>query len=234
MIVILTLLLAVGTIDTMAKGSSRSSSRSSSFKSSSTKSSPAKTTTTKTVQKKASPTKQKATNQSTFKKKTDTNQKKAVKPKAVSKNKIDRKVSKAQRTKNTTAAKKYGNKNVASKAYKEKMVSSNNYKTSTPPKIRPAHIPQTVVIGGSSLSVGYYPIGGYYGYGYMDPITRMYVACAAAHMIADANAMQSAGYGHWNDDGTPVRYGNSFMGLFIFLGICGVVAIVVIVIKVFS
>src|SRR4030042_3310284 len=225
---VLFILLTVGSIDLIARGSSGSSFRSSgsSFKSSgsSFKSSPAKTT--KTVQpQKATP--QKASSASTIKKPSNQN-----KPKAVSANKMDRKQTKAVKQKDQTAAKKYGDKKTATVEDQKKMAASNSYKSPTPPSVRPAYVPQTVIIGGGApLSVGYYPIGGVYGYGYMDPVTSMYVALAGNQMIADNAAMRTAGYGNWNADGTPVRYSNPMAIISWLIGTMFVLAIIGIIIK---
>ena len=192
MFVFFAVLLMVGSADIIAKRGG------SSFRRSTSKSFSKKTTTKKTV----APKKTRTDNKSTIKKKASTK-----KPKAVSKNKMDKKQTKAMRSKNTAAAKKYGNKKTAAKAYKTDMVKKNNYSSSTAPKTRPANIPQTVVIAGNpGIAVGYHSFGGYYGYGYMDPVTQVYMALATQHMLVNDMAMQRGGYGHWNANGAPVVY----------------------------
>lgn len=215
--VMLATLLIAGSADIFAK-------RSSGFRSAPRKTSSFKPKTVPKPKPTVAPKKTRTEKKSTLKKKTDTK-----KQKAVSKNKMDRKQSKAMKTKNKAAAKKYGNKKNASKAYRNDMVKKNNYTSSTPPATRPTHVPQTVVITGHpAVSVGYYPFGGHYGYGYMDPITGTYMALTAHQMLMDDMAMQRAGYGHWSADGTPVVYRNTgavFLWLIIILVVIVLIAV---------
>lgn len=216
MFVFFAVLLIVGSAEILAKPR-----RSTSF-------SPKRTTNTR---KTVAPKKTRTDNKSIIKKKTSTK-----KPKAVSKSKMDKKQTKAMRSKNTAAAKKYGNKKTAAKAYKSDMVKQNNYSSSTAPKTRPANIPQTVVIAGTpGIAVGYRSFGGYYGYGYMDPVTQVYMALATQHMLVNDMAMQRAGYGHWNANGTPIVYRNTgAVVLWALIIIIGLGAIICICMKVFG
>ena len=217
------LLMVGGGEDLFAKGS-RSSSRSSSK--SSFKSTP-KPKTVQAPKKTIAPKKTRTDQKSTLKKSPT-----STKPKAVSANKMDRKQTKAMKSKNTAAAKKYGNKANAAKAYKtDEAKKHSSYTSPNPPSTRPASIPQTVVVAGyPSCSVGYYPFGGgLYGYGYMDPLTRMYIAVSASQMIANDMALESAGYGHYGPTGAPVVYrsSNGVYILFSIIGICVIIAIIV-------
>ncbi len=207
------------------KSSSRSSSRSSSIKTSTTKSSTIKATkpapapqskpVVKPVTTSAPSVKtvenQRTTTPSTIKTNVTTPQ---TKPKAVSKSRIDQKQNKMLASKNKNAYKKYKTKADAEKAYKETLASKNKYDSPTPPAERPPSIPQTVVINNSPAPVTYcsFPGGGY-GYGYMDPVTRAYVAVATAHMIADEYEMANMGYGQWSHSGQPIRTGVSLWWL---------------------
>jgi len=157
-----------------------------------------------------------------------------VKPKAVSKNKMDKKQTKAMKSKNKSASKKYGNKANAAKAYKQDMAKkSSSYKSATPPAVRPAYVPRTVIVGGSSLGVSYYPLGGgFYGYGYMDPVTRAYIAVNSSQMIANDMALRDAGYGDYNSNGTVVVYrNNGLVALWSFLSFCFIVCVIIVIIK---
>jgi hypothetical protein len=138
---------------------------------------------------------------STFKK-----QETVVKPKSVATNKIDKKKSKAMASRNKEASKKYGTKANAEKAYREKLLSSNKYNSSTPPSKRPDHIPQSITINNNSVNTSYgmFPGGGY-GYGYYDPISNMFTTLAIHQMIVNDARMMEAGYGHWGNNGRPIR-----------------------------
>lgn len=132
---------------------------------------------------------------------------KAKSVKAVSKNKLDRKQQKMQAPKDNAAAKKYGNKKTASKAYKEKLASSNKYDSPTAPSKRPESIPQNVTINNTSINTSYGMFGGGgYGYGYMDPMTHLFIAVAANQMMVDSHRMRMAGYGNWGAGGQPIVY----------------------------
>lgn len=72
--------------------------------------------------------------------------------------------------------------------------------------------------------------GGYYGYGYMDPVTHTMVALAAHQMMVDDMRMMQAGYGQWDSTGRPVvhRYSAGteviVIGIIVLLIIVGVIA----------
>lgn len=205
-VLFITFLMVGGGEDILAKGSRGGKS---SFRSSGSKSSGSIFKTAKSKPKPAvAPKKTRTDQKSTIKKSTNTQ-----KPKAASQNKMDRRQTKVMKSKNKVAAKKYGNKANATKTYKTDMAKKHtSYKSATPPSTRPASIPQTVVINnGPSMAIGYHPFGGgYYGYGYMDPVTNMYVRLAAAQMIANDMALQSAGYGHYGANGAPIVYRNNW------------------------
>jgi hypothetical protein len=224
-VVLFAVLLMVGGGEDIFAKSRGGGSRKSSFKLSKPKPRPKPAPTKKIVKPKKTRTDKKSTI-----KKTST----STKPKAVSSNKMDRKQTKAMKTKNTAAGKKYGNKANASKAYKGDMAKKHtSYRSSTPPATRPASVPRTVVVvaGQPGYAVGYHPFGGgFYGYGYMDPVTNMYVRLAAAQMIANDMALQNAGYGHYGANGAPVVYRSN--GLIIFLSIFGFICLIVIVVAV--
>lgn len=222
-VVFLAVLMFVGSADILAKrgGSSRSSTRSSTKSTKSVfkpKPKPAK--------KVVAPKKTRTDNKSTIKKVAPSTKQK---PKAVSKNKMDRKQTKAMKSKNAAAGKKYGNKANAAKAYKADMAKKHTqYRSSTPPKTRPASVPQSVNVGGASRNVTYVSLGGgMYGYGYMDPVTSMYVALAANQMVANDMALRNAGYGHYNANGTVVVYRNT--GAIILWSVIGMFVLIVII-----
>ena len=198
--------------ETFSKGSrSSSSSRSTPSKSSSWSSKKS------TPSKKATPSKtwgsKKSKNASTLKKSTST------KPKAIApKTKAEKKL-----------AKKFaGTDKAAATAYRQKMAAStpNKYTSATAPTQRPSHIPQTVLIGGSSLHTSYamFPGGGY-GYGYIDPMTATFIALQPRYYHVDPYQMRAAGYGNWDASGRPIVYRTTPVGLYIFLGIVLVCAI---------
>ncbi len=236
-VLFITFLMVGGGEDLFAKGSrggSRSSSRSSSKSSggmfkSKTK---VKSTPKKVVKPKKTRTDQKSTVKKTA---TSTKQK----PKAVSSNKMNRKQTKAMKSKNATAGKKHGNKANATKAYKGDMAKKHtSYRSSTPPATRPASVPRTVVVvaGQPGYAIGYHPFGGgMFGYGYMDPMTGLYIRLAASQMIANDMALQSAGYGHYGANGAPVVYRNNGRTvLWIFIDIFVIVILIAVVRKVFG
>lgn len=227
-VLFITFLMVGGGEDLFAKGSRGGSSRSSTR--SSTKSVTRTKTPTKRVVKPKKVKKSRTEKKSTIKK-TATSKK----PKAVSSNKMNRAQTKAMKSKNQAAAKKHGNKANATKAYKGDMAKKHtSYKSSTPPATRPASVPRTVVVvaGQPGYNVGYHPFGGgMFGYGYMDPLTGLYVRLAASQMIANDMALQSAGYGHYGTNGAPVVYRNNGMTIFlsIFFGIVFIVIIIAVV-----
>ncbi len=122
---------------------------------------------------------------------------------------LDQKLAKknALLSQNNEAGKKYGTKAAAETAYRQKMASQNTYTSSTPPATRPDYIPQTVSTGGRNVNVTYHALpGGGYGYGYMDPMTNVFVTLTTAHMIADAARMNAYGYGDYDAYGRPVYH----------------------------
>jgi hypothetical protein len=202
----------------------------SSFRSSSSRrssySAPKRTTVKKTTPRKSTPTRAKKS--STIKKKSTTSKKTATKPKAVSTSKISKKKAKAYASQNKAAAKKYGTKKKAESAYREKLASKNKYNSPTPPSTRPDYVPQSVTINNTHVNTSYGMLpGGYYGYGYMDPITHTMVALAAHHMMVDDMRMMQAGYGQWDSTGRPIIYRSStgaiVIGVIVLLVIIGVI-----------
>jgi hypothetical protein len=156
------------------------------------------------------------------------------KPKAVSNNSIDKKQAKAIASQNNNAAKTYGSKANAEKAFREKLSTSNKYTSPTPPAVRPANIPQTIVINNTSVSPSYGMLpGGHYGYGYYDPMTNMMVALAANQMMVDNAMMRQSGYGQWDDSGRSVvvHEPSSSSAIVLVLVILGAVAIAFFVIR---
>jgi len=154
---------------------------------------------------------------------------KAKSTKAISKNKLDRKQQKMQAPKDNAAAKKYGNKATATKAYRDKLASSNKYDSPTAPTKKPDNIPQNVTVNNTTVNTSYGMLpGGGYGYGYMDPVTNMFVAVAAHQMLVDAHTMRMAGYGHWGADGQPIVYDPISPLKVLFWLVIGILAIAVI------
>lgn len=214
-ICMLAVFLAVSSIDLMAKSRGGKSS----FKSS-TKTKTYKAPAKKQIKKKVVQP-GKAKTKSIFKK---SDKKKQSEPKAISKNKMDRKQNKAMKTKNNAAAKKYGNKKKATESYRKNMATKKYDKQ---PATRPAHIPERVSVGGAYYPSVYY--GGFYCY--RDPLTMAYINLTASHMVVNQMAMQNAGYGQWQANGQPVRQSNPFSILFFFIGAAILIIVVVFAIK---
>jgi hypothetical protein len=184
--------------DVLSRGGSRGSSFSSSRRSSSFSSSRKSSSSFS----KPSSSSRKVNKSSTIKKNTTST---SSKPKAVASSKISNKKAKAIASKNKTAAKKYGTKANAEKAYREKLISSNHYNNPTPPSTRPASVPQSITVNHTSINTSYGMLpGGYYGYGYIDPVTHLMVALAANQMMVNDAMMMEAGYGQWDNTGRPI------------------------------
>lgn len=169
----------------------------------------------------STPSKRKST--SSFTKKKASTEKKATVSKTPSKSKpkaqSQSKLTKAVKKKNAQANKKYsqyGN-NARSKAAadfkqskewkteSQKLASQNQYKSSTPPPSRPEYVPQNVTVGGSSVPTTYGMLpGGYYGYGYMDPVTGSMMALAAHDMMVTNAMLRTHGYGTYGAGGAVV------------------------------
>jgi len=153
----------------------------------------------------------------------------APKPKTVAKKKsamptkkpakgsrAEKKLNKKMAKTDKAAAAKYGNRKNAKKAYSKDLAKKNSYKSKTPPAKRPDHIPQNVTINNVNVGTSYGMLpGGMYGYGYMDPVSNMFMALSAHHMMVDYHQMRMAGYGHYGIDGQPIVYHSSSAGLII-------------------
>lgn len=212
-------------VDARGYSGGRSSGRSSSF----SRSSRSKPKTYSRPAKRASKPSRAVTKPSAIKKSSKTT---AAKPKAVSANKLDKQRQKQMVSKDKAAFKKYSNKKQAKSAYQKKMASSNKYTNATPPASRPKNIPQNVNAGGRSVNVTYNVLpGGGYGYGYMDPMSGMFMAVAAHHMIVNASMMRSAGYGQWDASGRPVvvRSASNSVAFIVLLFLVGAIVVAVIV-----
>jgi len=147
---------------------------------------------------------------------------------------MDKKQAKAIASQNKVAATKYGSKTNAEQAFRDKLYASNRYNTPTPPAVQPASVPRTIIINNTSVSPSYGILpGGYYGYGYMDPMTHVMVALAANQMMVNNSMMRESGYGQWGDDGRPVIVHDSspVTGIVYILIILGVVALVIFVVR---
>ncbi len=117
-----------------------------------------------------------------------------VKPKAVSKNKLDVKQTKRQAS-STVSKKKYSSKKDAENAARKDLLKKNTYTSSKAPSTRPSHVPNSVTRNGRSYDVDYHPMpGGGYGYGYRDPTSGLIISLLAADMIMDAAYMRNHGY----------------------------------------
>ena len=102
------------------------------------------------------------------------------------------KTDKAQmKRQSSKAKKKYATRADATKAVKATAHKKNtSYTSSTPPKIRPASVPKTVTRNGRQTTVVYHQVsGGGYGYGYIDPLTNMFMTLAVADMIANTRTV---------------------------------------------
>jgi len=192
------------------------------------KKAPAPVTNTTTVNK---PETRTTAQPSTIKKTTTT---KTEKPKAVKTSAVTKQKAKAMASTNKAAAAKYGTKANAEKAYREKIAASNKYNSPTPPATRPDNIPQSITINNMSVRPDYGMLpGGYYGYGYMDPVTHMMVALTAHQMIVNDAMMMNDGYGQWDSSGRPVIvHTGTSRGLIILFVIIGFVFIMVVILKI--
>lgn len=181
-------------------GSRSSSSRSSSYRSSS--SSTRSTNRSSTIQRNNSSTNRNrdaVTNNNTT-----TRQQQAVTNNR-STNAVDRNLARQNATRNNAASQRYGNRASAESSYRSNLTSRNTYTSATAPTTRPAHIPQTVTTPGgrTNVNVTYNRLpNGSYGYGYTNS-DGLFVALAANQMMVNAAMLSSAGYGHYNVDGTP-------------------------------
>jgi len=221
--IMISVMLLIFSADIFAKrggGSSfRSSSRSSSF---SKKSSGSRRSSS--AFKKKSPAQVKKDKAATAKRKAVTVKKKKTEEKA----KLDKKLNKQMASKDKAASKKYGTKKKAEQSYKADLAKKNKYDSKEPPAKRPDNIPQQVTVNNTNINTSYgaFPGGGY-GYGYMNPMTNMFIAMAVTDMIVDSHRMRAAGYGHWNDSGQPIVYRSSAWGFLMFFLI--LIAVIVVV-----
>jgi len=227
LVLFLSLSIFILSADVLARGVSRSSSRSFSRPSTSK---PATVAPKRAVApRKATSTVQKTATKAPANKAT------VAKPKAKAMSKTDKALAK----KNNAAAKKYGSKANAEKSFKENMKSDPNFSKNYPNKFdsqpvsRPDYIPGNVSRSGVSYNVTY--MNG--GYGYMGPMgTWMMIDMMTD--IAVTNAMLNRhGYGSYGDNGAPVVIrtgpGGAVIAMTIFAGIV-VLVIILSVCGVFS
>lgn len=90
----------------------------------------------------------------------------------------------------------------------------NSFKSE--PSTRPSYIPQSTNVNGRPVNITYNQ--GYGGYGYMDPMTNVWMSAMAVGMVADMainHNMAMSGYRYYGDPFTPVR--TSYMSFWGFL-----------------
>lgn len=140
----------------------------------------------------------------------------------------------AAQQKSYEAAKKNGtafkSKSAATAAFKSKNASKYTSKYASKPATRPSHVPQTTMVGGSSVNINYNVGRGGYGY------TNSLGAFIMYDMMSDAimmNRMMSRSNYHYDTHPvatTRVVYRNNNTGAIIFWTLIGVGAIVVLVV----
>ena len=115
------------------------------------------------------------------------------------------------------------------------MAGKNKYNSATAPSSRPSHVPATVSVGGTTYQTRYHmlPTGGY-GYMRYNHLTGSYYVMSPLDYIITDMAMMNSGYGHWNANGSPYRYRNPLLGLWIFLGVVGIFLIILAIAKMSS
>lgn len=87
----------------------------------------------------------------------------------------------------------------------QSLAKNNKYNSPTPPSQRPEHIPQNVTVNNTTVNTSYGMLpGGYYGYGYMDPIIGTMVALAAHDMMVTNAMLRNHGYGTYSASGAVV------------------------------
>jgi len=91
------------------------------------------------------------------------------------------------------------------------------------PAARPSYIPEKQSIGGKDVTISYNQAGG--GYGYMDPITNLFILYSVASMASNDHQdklMTQQGY----YVGEPVPYKSPVLAIFIvFIAVCVVVGL---------